>query len=114
LLEVTPEHEVVWEFINPYLERFFGKIANNSIYRAYRIPYEWVPQLSKPQEVEVEPLDVAHFRVPGSVDGVGKGTITLVDGVDPDRKEKEKQAARARHQETVNFCTVTLTSEDVK
>ena len=35
-------------------------------YRAYRAPYDWVPQLDTPQEVAVEPVDVSRFRVPGS------------------------------------------------
>jgi hypothetical protein len=30
------------------------------------VPYEWVPQLDKPEEVAVEPVDVRKFRVPGS------------------------------------------------
>ena len=33
-------------------------------YRAYRVPYEWVPQVAKPVETAIEPLDVSTFRVP--------------------------------------------------
>ncbi|MBI5518898.1 MAG: aryl-sulfate sulfotransferase [Desulfovibrio sp.] len=64
LIEVTPEHEIVWEFINPYR----GKISlpMHWIYRAYRAPYEWVPQAGKQDEVEVKPLDTMSFRVPGA------------------------------------------------
>jgi hypothetical protein len=37
LFEVTPEHEIVWEYISPY----FGEKDNfNLVYRAYRVPYE--------------------------------------------------------------------------
>ena len=36
------------------------------VYRAYRVPYEWVPQVQKPAETPVVPLDVATFRVPGA------------------------------------------------
>ena len=33
LIEVTTDHEIVWEFIEP-----------NDVYRAFRIPPEWVPE----------------------------------------------------------------------
>ena len=39
-----PGHEIVWEYISPY----WGKMLKiNMIYRAYRVPYEWVPQVDK-------------------------------------------------------------------
>ena len=42
LIEVTPGHEIVWEYISPY----WGKMLKiNMIYRAYRVPYDWVPQV---------------------------------------------------------------------
>jgi hypothetical protein len=63
IIEVTPKHEIVWEYISPY----WGKMMKiNMIYRAYRVPYEWVPQLSKPAEVPIEPIDVTRFRVAGA------------------------------------------------
>lgn len=114
LIEVTPEHEIVWEFVNPYTESLLGNFSNNSIYRAYRIPYEWVPQLEKPEESSVEKIDVSTFRVPGSVNGIGKGQFTLVDGVDPDRREKERKKLAEDKEEQVNFCTATLTKESLK
>lgn len=64
LIEVTPEKEIVWEFINP-LPSGDG-LNKNSIYRAYRIPYEWVPQLKKSEEVSVVPPKNEDYRVPGS------------------------------------------------
>jgi len=27
------------------------------VYRAYRVPYEWAPQLDPPEEVGIEPMD---------------------------------------------------------
>ncbi len=46
IFEVTPEHEMVWEYISPY----WGKMMHmNMVYRAYRVPYEWVPQLDSAQ-----------------------------------------------------------------
>jgi len=40
IFEVTPEKSVVWEYIYPGLN---GDFTNNSVYRAYRVPPEWVP-----------------------------------------------------------------------
>lgn len=63
LFEVTSEHELIWEYISPY----YGKNKNqNMVYRAYRLPYEWVPQIEKPDEKAVPRLVNSKFRVPGS------------------------------------------------
>ena len=63
IFEVTPEHELVWEYVCPY----WGKaLPMNMVYRSYRLPYEWVPQLEKPAESPIERLDVSTFRVPGA------------------------------------------------
>jgi len=64
LFEVTPEKEIVWEYKSP-----FGKGGAASIYRAYRYPYEYVPQVERPVEVPVERLENATFRVPGAAEG---------------------------------------------
>jgi len=40
VFEVTAAGKIVWEFVNP--EREGGR---GSIYRAYRIPYDWLPQV---------------------------------------------------------------------
>ncbi len=63
VFEVTPDHKIVWEFISPYKGTF---VPMNMTYRAYRVPYEWVPQAAKPAETPIRPLDVATFRVPGA------------------------------------------------
>ncbi len=63
IFEVTHGYEIVWEYISPY----FGKDKKaNYVYRAYRVPYEWIPQLEKPEEKSVPRLDNSQFRVPGS------------------------------------------------
>ncbi|MEG6616680.1 aryl-sulfate sulfotransferase [Peptococcaceae bacterium 1198_IL3148] len=63
LIEVTADHEIVWEYISPY----WGKeMHTNMIYRAYRAPYDWVPQVERPKEVAIEPVDVNKFRMPGA------------------------------------------------
>jgi hypothetical protein len=86
LLEVTPAHEIVWEYINPYYVTIGGKFRMNMIYRAYRVPYEWVPQLGRPEERSIAPVDVSTWRVPGAALGAGKGKITVIDGINPDRR----------------------------
>ena len=63
LLEVTPDHEIVWEYICPY---WSDSDNMNMVYRAYRAPYEWVPQLDKPIETPIKPIDKSSFRVPGA------------------------------------------------
>src|SRR5690606_1940909 len=82
LFEVTSEHEIVWEYISPYKNNFNA----NMVYRAYRVPYEWVPQLQKPEEVAIEPLDVANFRVPGAAPA-GTESVVEVAGTTSDTLE---------------------------
>ncbi len=92
LIEVTPNHRIVWEYISPH----FGQFARfNMIYRAYRLPYEWVPQLDAPQETPVEPVNVATFRMPGAA-ASGAKEVTEVPGVKP-------------YQRTEVFCVVKTT-----
>jgi hypothetical protein len=62
-MEVTVNHELVWEYVSPYYG-LDGK--SNFVYRAYRVPYEWVPQLKKPQETGIARIDNSRFRVPGT------------------------------------------------
>ena len=63
IFEVTREHEIVWEYVSPYKG---GKYNMNMVYRAYRLPYDWVPQLARPEERAIPHLDNRKFRVPGS------------------------------------------------
>lgn len=74
IFEVTREHELVWEYISPYK----NKINANMVYRAYRVPYEWVPQLEKPQEEAIIPIDVADYRVPGSAPRGAASVVEIV------------------------------------
>lgn len=60
-LEVTPKKEVVWEYVFPYNQDYL-------IYRAYRIPYDWIPQLTKPKEEAVIPPKNEDFHLPGAAD----------------------------------------------
>ena len=81
IFEVTKKHEIVWEYISPY----WGQLMRiNMVYRAYRAPYEWVPQLDEPKETSIEPIDVTTFRMPGA-GGIGPQAVTEVEGVIPYR-----------------------------
>ena len=76
---MTPDHEIVWEYINPYFNTILGKFTNNMIYRAYRVPYEWIPQVEKPQEISVEKINVETFRVRAPLTGNQLGKITVIE-----------------------------------
>jgi len=80
VIEVTRDHEIVWEYISPYLWDSSAPASKNLVYRAYRMPYEWVPQLSRPKESAVDPGLNYRFVIPakdGSKPdfGVGKTPI---------------------------------------
>ena len=62
IFEVTPQSEIVWEYLNPF-NRNEGEPFTNYIYRAYRLPYDWVPQLERPVEKAVIPPANGEFRV---------------------------------------------------
>jgi hypothetical protein len=76
VFEVTRGHEIVWEFVNPWKG---GKFNMNMVYRAYRVPYHWVPQIPEPEEKAVPRPDNCRFRVPGSPRKKA-GRITTVKG----------------------------------
>lgn len=60
LFEVTTTGEIVWEYVSPYFTQNGG---TNRVYRAYRVPYDWIPQLEKPAERPVVPPNVRDFRI---------------------------------------------------
>jgi hypothetical protein len=64
IFELTPDKAIVWEYVSPY----FGAdpTRTNRIFRAHRVPYDWVPQLKRPVETRIVPPDITTFRVPGS------------------------------------------------
>jgi hypothetical protein len=61
IFEVTAAHEIVWEYVSPFF--MDAKETNNGVYRAYRVPYDWVPQAGKPAEKAVIPLPNSKIRV---------------------------------------------------
>ncbi len=60
VFEVTPENEIVWEYVVPH---FAADSGRNNIYRAYRVPYDWIPQLQRPEERAVIPPALSEFRI---------------------------------------------------
>ena len=63
-VEVTKDFEIVWDYTSPYFHQ-----GTNMIYRAYRIPYDYIPQLSKPVERPVVPLDSTKLRLENAESG---------------------------------------------
>lgn len=63
-LEVTEEGEVVWSYVSPYVTN----TTPGNLYRCYRVPYEWVPQLPKPEEVAMSRVENKDFHLPGAAD----------------------------------------------
>ena len=61
LFETTSAGEIVWEYVSPYFSE--GANRTNRVYRAYRLPYSWVPQLERPSERAVVPPDNRSFRL---------------------------------------------------
>ena len=77
LFEVTPEKEIVWEYRAP-----FDHLSRSPyIYRAYRYPYDYVPQLEKPEETPVERVDCMTFRMPGAAEGMLENITTVPEAL---------------------------------
>ncbi|MBW2184074.1 MAG: aryl-sulfate sulfotransferase [Deltaproteobacteria bacterium] len=75
ITEVTRDLETVWEYVSPHLKTPAGGPGGTKptaptpkVYRAYRVPYEWVPQLKKPKEEAVIPPGNQNFKVQGTGD----------------------------------------------
>lgn len=77
VFEVTKDYEIVWEYINPY---WGTMIPMNMVYRAYRAPYDWVPQEEKPEEVAIERIDPKEFRLPGAAPFGSRKAIVEIKG----------------------------------
>jgi len=60
LFEVTAKGETVWEYISPYYQ---PKENFNMVYRAYRVPYDYVPQLKVPKEEPIIPPENHTLRL---------------------------------------------------
>ena len=86
IIEVTPDHDLVWEYVSPF---FLKEQNSNLIYRAYRAPYDWVPQLEKPEEVPVKKRDVSQFSLSGRPP---KEANRVIDMADMKRFEADSQS----------------------
>jgi hypothetical protein len=62
LFEATADGDIVWEYMNPL---FGGGQRSNGVYRAYRLPYGWLPEVARPTETAVTPPPLEEFAVPG-------------------------------------------------
>ena len=58
LFEVTPEGEIVWEYVNPFYYYREGRGIDYSIYRARKVPASWVPE---PIELTPEMIAAANL-----------------------------------------------------
>ena len=62
-------------------ETFFAIGENtNYLYRAYRYPYEWIPQVDEPEQIPIRKIDCSSFRVPGSVDNRPQNVSVFDEG----------------------------------
>lgn len=68
IFQVTPEGEIVWEFVNPFFADapLAGKqiIRTNWVFRAQAVPYDWVPKETPRSEEALQAIDITQFRVP--------------------------------------------------
>ena len=74
-MEFTPDNKLVWEYNYP-------RLGSGLIYRAYRIPYDWVPQLPEQEEVAIERIDNTEYVLPGAekFDLEAEGVQVSVEG----------------------------------
>jgi outer membrane protein assembly factor BamB len=61
LFEVTSDGDIVWEYMVPF---FDGPRRMNAVYRGYRLPYGWIPQIERPDEKAVVPPELGQYRLP--------------------------------------------------
>jgi uncharacterized protein (TIGR02246 family) len=62
IFELTAGKEIVWEYVSPYFNA--QNTPSNRIFRAHRVPYDWVPQAPRPTERAVVPPNVRDFQIP--------------------------------------------------
>ena len=70
--QITPQGEIVWEYVSPYIgpAPFGGNgVSSNYVYRAQPVPYDWVPAGTPRTEIPVTPPTPANFHVTEAVRG---------------------------------------------
>jgi hypothetical protein len=85
IIEITKDYEIVWEYMNPYLWDSDMPMTRTLVYRSYRLPYDWVPQLTKQKESAVDAGPNYMYKVPaadGSVPdfGIEKTSVWIQGG----------------------------------
>ncbi|WP_051459763.1 aryl-sulfate sulfotransferase [Methylomicrobium lacus] len=68
LFQVTPDGDIVWEYVNPYgkvgEDALTGKdTANFQLYRGQPVPYAWVPAGTAHSEKAVAPPELARYQI---------------------------------------------------
>ena len=63
IFEVTQECEIVWEYVSPHNLANRSGLFFSDVFRGYRYPYDWIPQLDQPEELEVIPPIHEEFRI---------------------------------------------------
>lgn len=66
VFEVTPKRETVWEYIDP---NWRDPSNFNVVFKAFRAPYEWVPQAKHATQQEVIPPRYDKFKLVPQPDG---------------------------------------------
>jgi len=71
LFQVTPEGEIVWEYVNPYFRKGKDQLtgrdtSNNQLYRGQPVPYAWVPAGTPHSEKAVVPPELSQFHLPSA------------------------------------------------
>lgn len=74
IFEVTVDGEIVWEYISPYMRKGTNI---NMLYRAYRIPYEWIAQLEVPVEESIIPETTQEYYTEKTIFTEVKGVKRL-------------------------------------
>lgn len=63
VIEVTRDCEIVWEYVCPYNLMDDDAQFLSDVFRAYRYPYDWVPQIEPSRERAVVPPANGEFRI---------------------------------------------------
>jgi hypothetical protein len=66
--QVTPQGEIVWEYVNPYPRRTKSAaggadVVNYQSYRAQPVPYAWVPAATPRTELAVGATEPSQFHI---------------------------------------------------
>ncbi len=77
ILEVTRSGQIVWEYMSPYVStNTLGGVRE--LYRAYRYPYQYVPQAKHSAEIAVIPPAQKYYRLPNAIEHLGISRTTVI------------------------------------